>query len=110
MATRVSLQQSYTDQIMTPRQPFNWAQTNTQNTKLEFVTELEFTEEEKLLLKKSTDNAIHGSLKLHAFLPIQKSKFTGKKFPTSAESEECCITVLQESMTLDGAKGFVMCV
>jgi hypothetical protein len=42
LAARVTLQQPYTDQIMTPRQLFNWAQINIQNMNFEFVTELEF--------------------------------------------------------------------
>jgi hypothetical protein len=37
----------------------------------EFVAELEFVEEEKLLFKRnSVAKPIHGTLKLHAFLPI----------------------------------------
>jgi hypothetical protein len=69
------------------------------------VTELELAEEEGTLLFKRNSAA----LKLHAFLPIQKGKLTVKTFSTSAESEECCVTMLQENMTLDDAKGFETC-
>jgi hypothetical protein len=56
---------------MTPRQLFNWAQTNIQNRNFEFVTELEFKEDEKLLFKRnSAAEPKHGALQLHAFLSI----------------------------------------
>jgi hypothetical protein len=32
-----------------------------------------------------------------------------KTFSTSAESEKCCVSVLQANMTLDDSKHFVMC-
>jgi hypothetical protein len=48
------LTHSYTDQIMTPRQLLNWAETNIQNMNFNFVTEPEFREkEEKLLFKRN---------------------------------------------------------
>jgi hypothetical protein len=105
LAARVNFQQPYTDQIMTPRQLVNWEQTDIQNINFEFVTELEIIEEEKLLFKRdSAGTLVTGTLKLHAFLPAQKSKLIVKKFFTSAESEECCVTVLQKNMTLDDEK------
>jgi hypothetical protein len=55
LAARASLQQPYTiHQIMTSRQLVNWEQTNIQNMNFEFVTELEFVEEEKLLFKRDS--------------------------------------------------------
>jgi hypothetical protein len=42
-------------------------------TNFEFFTEPEFTEEERLLFKRNpAAEPIHGTLKLHAFLTIQK--------------------------------------
>jgi hypothetical protein len=110
LAARASLQQPYIAQIITPRQLFSWVQTNIQNTNLEFVTELEFIEEKLSFKINSAAKPIHKSLKLYAFLPIRKGILTVKKFSTSAESEECCVTVLQENMTLDDTKGFETCV
>jgi hypothetical protein len=75
LEARASLQQPYTDQIMTPRQMFNWTQTNIQNINFEFFTELEFIEEEKLLFKRnSTATSIHATLKLPAFFFCQYVK------------------------------------
>jgi hypothetical protein len=68
-AARASLQQPYTDQIMTPRQLFDWPQTSIQNMNFEFVTELEFVEEDKLLFKRNS-----AAKPIHAFLPIRKGK------------------------------------
>jgi hypothetical protein len=51
VATRVGLQQSYIDQIMTCRQMFSWVQTSIQNMDFESVTELEFIEEENFSSK-----------------------------------------------------------
>jgi hypothetical protein len=42
LAARANLQHSYTDQLMTPRQLFHWAQTNIQNMNSKSVTELGF--------------------------------------------------------------------
>jgi hypothetical protein len=68
--------------LIIPRQLFKWAQTNTQNMNSECLTELEFIEEEMLLFKRnSAAKPIHGTLKLHAYLPMQKGKLIVKKFP-----------------------------
>jgi hypothetical protein len=71
LAARASLRQPNTDQIMTTRQLFNWVQTNIQNMNFEFVTELEFIEEEiHLFERNSAAKPIYRTLKLHAFIPI----------------------------------------
>jgi hypothetical protein len=44
-----------------------------------------------------TAKPIHGSLKLHAFLPIQKVSSIEKKLSTSAGSQECWVNVLQKT-------------
>jgi hypothetical protein len=46
LAAKASLQEPHTDETMTPRQLFNWAQINIKNMNFLFVTELEFMEEE----------------------------------------------------------------
>jgi hypothetical protein len=40
---------------------------------------------------------------LHDSLPIRKRALIVYKFATSAESEECCTTQVQENMTPDEA-------
>jgi hypothetical protein len=110
LAGRVSLQQPYTYQNMTPRQLFSWAQTNTQKHELWVCYWARIHRRKKVLFRRnSAAKPLLGTLKLHAFLPIWKCKLIVKRFSTSAESEECCVTVLRENMTLD-ARGFVTCV
>jgi hypothetical protein len=78
---------------------------------LESVTEQEFKEQEKPLLKRnSAAKQIHETFKLHDFIWIQKGKFIVNKFFTLAVSEECWTAVLQENMTLHDANDFVACV
>jgi hypothetical protein len=68
LEARASLQQPYNDQITTPRQLVNWCKTNMQSMNFKFVTELEFTEDKKLLFKRnSTTKPIYGILNLHVF-------------------------------------------
>jgi hypothetical protein len=99
MAARASLQYSYTDQIMKPRQLLNWAQTDIQNMLLSRI----HRKEEKLLCRRnSTTEPIY---KLCASRLIRKSTSIVKTFSTSAVSEECFITQLKENMTPDEAKG-----
>jgi hypothetical protein len=57
------------------------------NQHFECVIQLEIIKEEKLIFKNSTAKQIHGTLKLHAFLPIRKRTLIVKKFSASAESE-----------------------
>jgi hypothetical protein len=56
-----------------PGQQFCWTQTDIQKTNFEFVTNLEFIEEEKTVLKEIRElNQILGTLELHAFLAVRK--------------------------------------
>jgi hypothetical protein len=49
------------------------------------ITELESIEEEKPLFKRySAAKLMHGTHKLHVYLPVQKGKLTVKKLSTSA--------------------------
>jgi hypothetical protein len=82
LAARASVQESHTDKTMTPRQLFDWAQTNIKNMNFEFVTKLEFMEEGNLLFKiNSAAKPMHGTVKLRSFVPLRKGKLIVKTFP-----------------------------
>jgi hypothetical protein len=49
LAAKASLQRRYNDQMMTPYQLYEWAQTGIHNLNFYFVTENEYREEEGLL-------------------------------------------------------------
>jgi hypothetical protein len=73
LAAEAGLRKPYTDKIMTPRQLLNWAQTDMQNMIFEFVTELEFIKEEKLLFQRNpVAKPMHGILKLHALCQYEE--------------------------------------
>jgi hypothetical protein len=48
-ATKASLQRPYNGQIMTSHQVYEWAQSSIHNLNFDFVTEIEYIEEEGLL-------------------------------------------------------------
>jgi hypothetical protein len=60
--------------------------------------------------RNSVANPIQGTLKLRAYLPIEKGKLILNKFFTSAVSRTVLTVMAQENMTLDDAKGFVTCI
>jgi hypothetical protein len=58
--------------------------------------------------RNSVANPIQGTLKLRAYLPIEKGKLILNKFFTSAVSRT--VVMAQDNMTLDDTKGFVTCI
>jgi hypothetical protein len=69
LAAKASLQRPYNDQIMTPHQLYEWAQSSILNLNFYFVTENEYREEEGLLSSRfATAETVRGTQQLHAFM------------------------------------------
>ena len=73
LAARASLQKSYNDQIMTPRQLYDWATVNIPTIHFNYCSsdgyEAEKQDLEQQFLRSRT---IPGTCKLHSFIPISK--------------------------------------
>ena len=86
LAAKASLQRPYNDQIMTPRQLFDWAKSNIQNISFAYVTQEEYAAEEKLLeVRFSEAVTVPGTQQFHSFVPIKKGVLQVKYFSNSTE-------------------------
>jgi hypothetical protein len=107
LAAEASLQRPYNDQIMTPHQLYEWAQSNIHNLNFDFVTENEYKEEEGLL---SSRFATAETQLLHAFMPVKKGILNTKMYYYSPNyTENRVISVLKDMIELKDITGFVTC-
>ena len=104
---RASLQRPYNDQIMTPRQLFEYC-TETQ-LEYTFTTKEEYNSEGTLLEARfSSANTIVGTRGLHAFKPISLNQLEVKVYSTCAEARVVSLnTASQDNLALENIKGFV---
>jgi hypothetical protein len=93
LAAKASLQRPYNDEIMTPDQLYEWAQSSILNFNFDFVTENEYKEEEGLLSSRfATAETVRGTQQLHAFMPVMKGVLKSKMYfsPNYTESQVIC--------------------
>jgi hypothetical protein len=109
LAAKASLQQPYNDQIMTPHQLYEWAQSSIHNLNFDFVTENEYKEEEGLLSSRfATAETVRGTQQLHVFMPVKKGIFDTKIYSASPNyTENSVISALKEMIELKDITGFV---
>ena len=75
LAARVSLQRPYNDQIMTPRQLFDWASTAVPSAHFGYCSMEDYEREQHNLERRfHQSRTIPGTRKLHSFVPISNSK------------------------------------
>ena len=84
LAARASLQRPYNDQLMTPRQLFNWACSNIPAAYFGYCSNEDYAREQSSLEHRfQLSRTIPGTRKLHSFVPTSHStvevKFTGKR-------------------------------
>ena len=74
VAARASLQRPYNDQIMTPRQLFDWASTAVPSVHFGYCSMEDYEREQHNLERRfHQSRTIPGTRKLHSFVPISKS-------------------------------------
>jgi hypothetical protein len=84
LVPKTSLQRPYNDQIMTPHQLYEWAQSSIHNSSFDFVTENEYKEEASLLSSRfATVETVCGTQQLHAFMLVKKGVLNTKMFSAS---------------------------
>ena len=108
-AARASLQKPYNDQIMTPRQLFEYSKENVAGVHFHYCTNEEYNSEGTLLEARfNSANTIVGTRGLHAFKPISLNQLEVKVYSTCAEARIVCVdTASQDNLILENIKGFV---
>ena len=105
LAAKTSLQRPYDQQIMTPRQLFDWATTKVY---FDYCTTEDYEREQHYLEDRfKAARTIQGTRKLHSFVPISKEKLKVKSY---SASKEVRITSCDSEMPEDKISGFVTCV
>jgi hypothetical protein len=112
LAARASLQRPYDQQIMTPRQLFDWATTAVPTVHFEYCTMQDYEREKQNLEQRfQASQTIQGTRKLHSFVPTSKDTLAVKPYSASALSKEVKVTLAGTcEMPLENISGFVTCV
>ena len=110
LAARASLQKPYSEQIMTPRQLFDWASINIPSVHFAYCSLADYEEEVKNLEERfSRTRTIPGTRKLHSFVPVSKDRIEVKPFSTSTTSKEERVSC-GDDVPIGSISGFVTCV
>ena len=107
LAAKSSLQRAYNNQIMTPRQLYEFGKENIPGIHFVYSSEEEWSEE-KTLLEERFKNActIPGTQKLHSFVPTSLSELK-VKFVSNSTDDKTVRIRKQTNFTFEEIKGFV---
>lgn len=84
LAARASLQRPYDQQIITPRQLFEFTDSEIKNVNCQFTTTEQYEQEADLLKDRFEEaRTIPGTQKLHSFIPVSKEVVTVRFFSSS---------------------------
>ena len=111
LAARASLQRPYDEQIMTPRQLFEWAAVNISTVTFNYCSMEEY-ERQHIFLEERFQNAktIAGTRKLHSFIPLSKDKVRARYFSSSATFKDISVSLpWRNELTFENVSGFVTC-
>jgi transposase len=102
LAAKASLQRPYDDQILTPRQLYDFATENIKSIDFEFCTKHDYEETQKFLLNRfSESKAIVGTQKFHSFVPVSENKIVVKPYYSSQEESLECVTLVDQITPTD---------
>lgn len=111
LAARASLQQAYTDQIMTPRALYEWASSHISGIEFCYVTSQQYENENNFLQERfSSSCAISGTQKLHAFIPQNNNTLLCKIYSNSDAGKIVKVTKEEAEIELEEIKGYVTCI
>ena len=110
LAARASLQRPFDEQIMTPRQLFEWASSNIPSITFEYCSSEEY-ERERVFLEERFQKArtIPGTRKLHSYIPISRDEVRTRHFSSSTSYKDVSVSLLENEMTLEEISGFITC-
>ena len=110
LAARASLQRPYDQQIMTPRQLFEWAVDNIPEMTFQYLTVDDYKSEQILLEQRfGQSRTIPGTRRLHCFIPLSGNKVSTKVYSSSAISKVERVTIQEGDLVLEEIRGFVTC-
>ena len=111
LAARSSLQRPYNEQIMTPRQLFDWASKSIPAVYFEYCSNEDYEREEQNLQQRfHRARTITGTRKLHSNVPISVEKVQVRPFSTCTTFKEERVTSGEPDIALESISGFVTCV
>ena len=111
LAARASLQRPYDQQIMTPRQLFDWATIAISAVHFEYCTIQDYErEKENLEQRFQASRTIQGTRKLHSFVPTSKDTVAVKPYSASTVSKEVKVISVDSEVPPANISGFVTCV
>ena len=101
LAARASLQRPYDQQIMTPRQLFDWATKTISTVHFEYCTTDDHKREKNYLEQRfQASQTIQGTRKLHSFVPTSNDTMIVKSYSASTISKEVKVTSAGSSEVL----------
>ena len=110
LAARASLQRPYNEQIMTPRQLFDWACTNVPSALFGYCSFEDYEREQHSLERRfHQSRTIPGTRKLHSFVPISTSKVRVGAYSASDTFREERATLAKNDLLPEVIVGFVTC-
>ena len=110
LAARASLQRPYNDQLMTPRQLFDWACTNIPAVYFGYCSNEDYAREQSSLERHfQLSRTIPGTRKLHSFVPISDSTVEVRLYSASDASRRERVTLAKDDIPLESIAGFVTC-
>lgn len=106
LAARASLQRPYNDQIMTPRQLFDWATANIPAVHFEYCSKGDYEREYRSLEHRfQLSRTIPGTRKLHTFIPISNQKVRVSAYSSSSTCKEHRVTQDKDDISPESIVG-----
>ena len=111
LATKVSLQKPYEEQIMTPFQLYEWASSNISGIFFDYCSVEEY-ESEKINLERRFENCrtIPGTRRLHYFVPQSRETVLTKRYSACSNSQVQRVTKASAELEMEEVTGYVTCI
>ena len=110
LAARASLQRPYNDQLMTPRQLFDWASVNVPAAHFGYCSNEDYKSEQRILDPRfQQSRTIPGTRKLHSFVPVSNSTVEVRSYSASDASRKERVTLAKDDLPPETIAGFVTC-
>jgi len=110
LAARASLQRPYNEQIMTPRQLFDWACSSISSAHFEYCSNEQYELERQNLEERfEQSRTIPGTRKLHSFVPLSLSEVRVRRYSASDTYRDENVSLEAEELQPEAIVGFVTC-
>lgn len=111
LAARASLQCSYNDQIMTPRQLYDWASRNIPSCHFKYSTDKDYENHKEFLeIRHASARPIPGTQKLHCVIPVSRTAIQTKMYSNSTEYKVESVLLNPIELDLEDIRGYVIVV